>query len=204
MSSQLFTPSIKFQIVKFSNIFAEEVINSTLSKFKLMTKPNISHQTSTLNQHFISRPIHKKVQFSPISEVSSGFKIKTKLHDGMYPETNAFRQIIEDYFKGKLSTPDHIIQHPLITPENIEFIYAATHALFCRIIQKKSTVILPGGGTSIKLCEHHLLSLYTLFKNIYIAGGIIKYNPIKDVKQMYIEKLTNNFYKVFPLYTEYN
>lgn len=200
MSSQLFTPTNKFQVIKFSSILAEQVINSTLSKFKAITKPKIAHKPIRYPQSFTSSPIHKKVQFSPISELSSGTKIKTKVHDGMYPKTNAFRQIIEDYYKGRLPTHDHIIQHPLVTPENIEFIYAATHALFCRIVQKKSTVILPGGGTSIKLNEQHLLSLYTLFKNIYIAGGIIKFNPSIKLKKLYTEKLTNNFYTVFPFY----
>lgn len=97
------------------------------------------------------------------------FSKDSKEHDGLERYTETYLKIVEDYFNKKIIDTKDVLNLKDMDLEKMYFICKELQSLMYRLQKNKSSMILPRGGSHLKVVEGHSVAIVSLYRLVYDA-----------------------------------
>jgi len=117
----------------------------------------------------LERMRKKEVQRMRKKEKRVRFDERSKEYDGLHPFLERYVEVVRKYFNREIAEEDDILKIKNMTIANLEYICRLLHMLFIRLQENKSSMLLPEGGSDIKLLEGHSVSVAYLYRLCFNA-----------------------------------
>lgn len=103
------------------------------------------------------------------------FSKDSKEHDGLETYTETYLKIVEDYFNKKIVDTKDVLEMKDINVEKLMYTCKELQSLIHRLQKNKSSMILPRGGSHLKVLEGHSVAIVSLYRLVYDAVSHVLY-----------------------------
>lgn len=95
------------------------------------------------------------------------FNNESKEYDGLHPYNAKYLEVMTKYFNGEIKEKKDVLCLKDLDFNKIHFICIELQGVFHRLQKKRSCMILPNGGSHLKLLESHSTAVVSLYRILY-------------------------------------